>query len=185
MEFIIVLVVLGLFVVWGIATYNGLVRHRQLVREGWSSIDVQLKRRFDLVPNLIETVKGFAAHEKDVLKGVTQARAAVATAGAGGIAQRAAGEDMLSRSLGKLFAVAEAYPELRSNQNFLQLQTELATLENEIQMARRYYNGAVRNNNTAVQSFPASIIANMFAFNAADYFELSNEGERAVPTVSF
>lgn len=184
MEFIVILVALGL-IVWGIATYNNLVKHRQLVREGWSSIDVQLKRRSDLVPNLIETVKGFAAHEKNVLEEVTQARAAVANAGAASIEQRATGEDMLSRSLGKLFAVAEAYPDLRSNQNFLQLQSEIATLESEIQMARRYYNGAVRNNNTAVESFPASIVANMFGFKTGDYFELSHEGERAVPTVSF
>lgn len=185
MEFILIIVVVGLLALWGIATYNSLVRHRQLVREGWSSIDVQLKRRFDLIPNLIETVKGFAAHEKDVFEEVTRARAAVASAGDESVQQRAAGEDLIGRALGKLFAVAEAYPELRSNQNFLQLQTELSTLENEIQMARRYYNGAVRNNNTAVESFPASIIANLFHFSVADYFELSNEGERAVPTVSF
>jgi len=170
---------------YAILVYNDLVSKRQLKEEGWSGIDVQLKRRTDMIPNLMETVKGYMGHERETLEAVTRARAA-ATAGANaGPAERSQLEGALSGALGKLLAIAEAYPDLKANTTFLEFQSALQTVEDEIQLARRYYNGAVRNLNTAVESFPSNILANAFKFEKAAYFELDNEADRAVPQVKF
>jgi LemA protein len=178
---IIVVVVLG----YGVVAYNNLVRQRQLTQEGWSGIDVQLKRRADLIPNLLESVKGYMAHERETLEAVTQARTNAMAAANGGPEQRAAAEGILSQALGKLMAVAEAYPDLKASQNFLQFQGELSNTENELQMSRRYYNGTARDLNTAVESFPSNILANIFHFVKVQYFEIDNPADRAVPTVKF
>lgn len=170
---------------YAITIYNGLVKNRQMVEEGWSGIDVQLKRRTDLIPNLMETVKGYMTHERDTLEAVTKARAAATSAANGTPEQRAAAEGQLSSALGRLIATAEAYPDLKANTNFLEFQTALQTVEDEIQMSRRYYNGAVRNLNVQVESFPSNLIANMFKFIKAQYFELENEADRQVPNVKF
>jgi LemA protein len=145
---------------YAIITYNALVRMRQMVQEAWSGIDVQLKRRADLIPNLVETVKGYAKHEKETLEKVTEMRTRAQNVPAGDIAGRAAAEGMLSQALGRLMAVAEAYPDLKANENFRDLQHSLQTLESEIQMARRYYNGSARELNVKVESFPSNLIAN-------------------------
>lgn len=177
----VVIAVIG----YGVFLYNDLVSKRQLKEEGWSGIDVQLKRRIDLIPNLLETVKGYMTHERDTLEAVVKARAA-ATAGAdAGPAQRSALEGQLSGALGKLIAVAEAYPDLKANTTFLEFQNALRGVEDEIQLARRYYNGAVRNLNTSVESFPQNVVANAFKFQKGEYFELDSPAERAVPTVKF
>lgn len=181
----IILGVVVALLVYGVYIYNNLVRQRQLVQEGWSGIDVQLKRRADLIPNLLETVKGYMAHERETLEAVTNARASVTAAGNLGPAERAQAEGALSSALGRLFAVAEAYPDLKANTNFLEFQAALSATEDEIQLARRYYNGTVRNLNTAVESVPSNIVANSFKFEKAEYFELENEADRAVPSVKF
>jgi LemA protein len=168
-----------------ILTYNALVRLRQMVQEAWSGIDVQLKRRADLIPNLIETVKGYAGHEKDTLSQVTEMRTRAQKVAPGDVAGRAQAEGALSQALGRLFAVAEAYPNLKANENFLNLQNSLQTIEGEIQMARRYYNGSARELNVKVQSFPSNLIAGQFGFKTADYFELENPADRDLPKVSF
>ena len=181
-------IVLGLVVVaafYAVSIYNGLVRNRQMVEEGWSGIDVQLKRRNDLIPNLMETVKGYMSHERETLEAVTNARAAATSAANGTPEQRAAAEGQLSGALGRLIATAEAYPDLKANTTFLEFQAALQTVEDEIQMARRYYNGAVRNLNVMVESVPSNFIAGPFGFHKAEYFELDNAAERAVPTVKF
>jgi LemA protein len=181
-------VILALVVVaagYAITIYNGLVKNRQMVEEGWSGIDVQLKRRTDLIPNLMETVKGYMTHERETLEAVTNARAAATSAANGTPEQRAAAEGQLSSALGRLIATAEAYPDLKANTNFLEFQTALQTVEDEIQMSRRYYNGAVRNLNVQVESFPSNLIANAFKFIKAQYFELENEADRQVPNVKF
>jgi LemA protein len=181
-------IILGIVVVvvgYGIMAYNNLVRQRQLTQEGWSGIDVQLKRRADLIPNLLESVKGYMAHERETLEAVTNARAGAVAAGNGTPEQRAAAEGALSQALGKFFAVAEAYPDLKASQNFLQFQGELSNTENEIQLSRRYYNGTARDLNTAVESFPSNILANIFHFEKVQYFEIENAADRAVPTVKF
>ena len=170
---------------YAVVVYNGLVKNRQMVEEGWSGIDVQLKRRTDLIPNLMETVKGYMSHERETLEAVTNARAAATSAANGTPEQRAAAEGQLSSALGRLIATAEAYPDLKANTTFLEFQTALQTVEDEIQMSRRYYNGAVRNLNIQVESFPSNLIANAFKFIKAQYFELENEADRAVPTVKF
>ncbi|SMQ59952.1 LemA protein [Devosia lucknowensis] len=170
---------------YAIVIYNGLVSNRQMVKEGWSGIDVQLKRRTDLIPNLMETVKGYMAHERETLDAVVNARAKATSASAAGPAARAQAEGELSAALGRLIAVAEAYPDLKANTTFLEFQTALQGVEDEIQMARRYYNGAVRNLNIQVESFPSNLVANAFKFEQAEYFELENEAERAVPQVKF
>ncbi len=181
----IILIIVVAAVGYGIYLYNDLVSKRQLVGEGWSGIDVQLKRRTDLIPNLLETVKGYMGHERETLEAVTNARAA-ATAGANaGPEERARLEGALSSALGRLLAIAEAYPDLKANTTFLEFQGALQTVEDEIQMARRYYNGSVRNLNTAVESFPQNVVANAFKFEQAEYFELENEADRAVPAVKF
>lgn len=170
---------------YAVVIYNGLVKARQMVREAWSGIDVQLKRRADLIPNLIKTVKGYASHEKDTFAEVTQMRTRAQGVPTGDVAGRAVAEGMLSQALGKLFAVAEAYPDLKANDNFRDLQNSLDEMETEIQMARRYYNGAARDLNVKVESFPSNMVANTFKFEQADYFEIENDAERAVPQVDF
>ena len=181
---LIVLLVLILAVLaWAVAIYNRLVRLRNLVKEGWSGIEVQLKRRSNLIPNLIESVKGYMGHEKGVLEKVTALRSQ--TLGAATPEQRARLEGDLTQALGRLFAVAEAYPDLKANQSFLDLQDELSQIEEQIQLARRYYNGTVRDLNIAVESFPSNIIAGMFQFRQAEFFEIEDAAERAVPKVQF
>lgn len=170
---------------YAVVIYNGLVKARQMVREAWSGIDVQLKRRADLIPNLLETVKGYASHEKDTLAEVTEMRTRAQDVPSGDVAGRAVAEGMLSQALGKLFAVAEAYPDLKANENFRDLQKSLDKMETEIQMARRYYNGAARDLNVQVESFPSNFVANTFKFEQADYFEIENDADRAVPKVDF
>lgn len=185
---VIALIVVGVLVVivlvWGIATYNGLVRLRNLVQEAWRQIDVELHRRYDLIPNLVETVKGYASHERGVFDEVTRARAAAATPGTSP-AQQAVEENVLSQALGRLFAVAEAYPQLRASENFTALQRELTTTEDRIAAGRRYYNANVRTLNTRVETFPPSIIAGMFGFHRAEYFEANEPAVRQAPQVSF
>lgn len=172
---------IGLYIA---VAFNRLVRSRQMAREGWSGIDVQLKRRSDLVPNLVASVQGYMAHERDVLTEVTQLRGAARALPADAVGQRAQAESALSLALGRLMAVAEAYPDLKASRNFLELQQQLSDLENDIQMARRYYNGAVRNLNILVESFPSNLVAGPFGFARADYFELNDAAARAVPAVA-
>jgi len=169
--------------VWGVAIYNNLIKNRNLVKEGWSGIEVQLKRRANLIPNLLETVKGYMGHERGVLEKVTELRAK--SLGTQNVEERGKLEGALSRSLANLFAVAEGYPDLKANQNFLDLQAQLSQLEEQIQMARRYYNGTVRDYNIRVESFPSNLVANFFAFKQADFFEIRDEADRAVPKVAF
>lgn len=163
--------------------YNGLVRRRNQVKEAWSDIDVQLKRRHDLIPNLIETVKGYAAHEREAFESVTTARARAL--GAQTPADKAEAENMLTGALKSIFAVAEAYPDLKANTNFVELQRELADTENKIQAARRFYNTNVRDYNTALESVPTNIIAGMFSFKQEQFFELEDEAAKSVPKVEF
>ncbi len=172
----IVLAAVAVIVLWGIFTYNRFVSFVNRAKEAWADIDVQLKRRYDLIPNLIATVKGYATHEKDLLEKVTLARTRAMEAG--GASAKAKAENMLSETLKSLFAVAENYPDLKANANFLELQRELSDTENKIQAARRFYNGNVRDLNTALESFPPNIIGRMFGFSAREFFELA-EGEAA------
>ena len=181
----ITLLVLAAIAGYAIYAYNGLVKARQMVEEAWSGIDVQLKRRADLIPNLVETVKGYASHEQDTLNEVTEMRARAQSIPASDVAGRGAAEGMLSMALGKLIAVAEAYPDLKANENFLELQRALDKTEGEIQMSRRYYNGAVRVLNVMVESFPSNFIASTFKFFKAEYFEMENPADRQNPQVSF
>ncbi len=177
-----VLIALGLYV---IALYNSLVKKRQMVAEGWSGIDVQLKRRADLIPNLVETVKGYASHEREALEAVTEMRSRVGAVADGDVAGRAKAEGLLSQALGKLFAVAEAYPDLKASENFADLHASLDKIEDALQMARRYYNGAVRGLNVMVESFPSNLVAQQFKFEQAEYFEIEDPAEKATPKVEF
>lgn len=170
---------------WFIAMYNGLVRRRVEADNGWSQIDVQLKRRYDLIPNLVETVKGYAGHERGTLEAVIAARSRAVEAGGGGVAQRAEAENALTQTLGRLFAVAEAYPQLKANTNFGQLQEELASTENKIGFARQHYNDTVGRYEEARQSFPTNIVAGAFNFEKREYFTAQNAVEREAPKVSF
>ena len=180
---IIVLVVVGLAVVYAIVAYNGMVSGRNRVDEAWSGIDVQLKRRHDLVPNLVESVKGYAKHEQETFEKVTKARTeAMNASGVEGTAKAEAG---LSSALGGLRVVAEQYPELRATENFQQLQQQLSELEDEIQASRRIYNSNVQSYNTKIQQFPTSIIANQGNFEAREFFEIEVASDREVPQVSF
>lgn len=179
----IVLIVAVLVVLWVIVKYNGLITGRNRVTEAWSDIDVQLKRRYDLIPNLVETVKGYASHESAVFTQVTQARSAAMNAKT--LPEHAQAENALSGTLKSLFAVSEAYPDLKANQNFLDLQHELTDAEDKIQAARRFYNANVRDFNTALQTFPTNLMANAFHFTARDFFELASADERIAPKVSF
>jgi LemA protein len=173
----ILLGVLVLLVLWAVGIYNSFVRRVMQAKEAWSDIEVQMKRRYDLIPNLVETVKGYATHERELLENVTRARtAAMATTGTP--AQQAQAENMLTGALKTLFAVSENYPDLKANANFLELQRELSDTENKVQASRRFYNGNVRDLNTAVDSFPQSIIAGMFNFDKMEFFELE-EGQEA------
>ncbi len=182
----VLLVILGVLVLLGIyfiSVYNKLVSLRNLVQEGWSSIDVMLKKRHDLIPNLVETVKGYATHERETLDSVIQARTAAQQANS--VESKEVAEKNLDKAMFNLMAVAEQYPDLKANANFQQLQAELSAVEGDIEKARRYYNGTVRNNNTTVQSFPSNVVAGMFGFKDATFFELQNASEREVPSVKF
>jgi LemA protein len=179
----IILIVGAVVLGYAIVIFNRLVSLRQLANEGWSGIDVQLKRRSDLVPNLVDSVKGYAAHERSVLEQVTKLREQARALPAGDVAARAQAEGALAAGLTKLMALAEAYPDLKASANFLELQKQLSELENEIQMSRRYYNGTVRNLNTLVQSFPSNLIAGVGGFATRDYFEPA-AADRAVPQVA-
>ena len=181
---LVVAVIIAVIALWAISTYNGLVRLRNLVQEAWRQIDVELHRRYDLIPNLVETVKGYASHERATFEAVTQARAAAASPSAGP-AEQARQENVLSQALGRLFAVAEAYPQLRASENFTALQTELSNTEDRIAAGRRYYNANVRSLNTRVETFPANIIAAAFTFTRAEYFEANEPAVRRAPRVSF
>ena len=179
----IVLALLALAAAWAVAIYNALVGLRNRSEGSWSDIDVQLKRRYELIPNLVETVKGYAGHERATLEGVVAARGRAMTAS--GAEARGAAENGLTQALRQLFALAEAYPELRANESFLALQRELSGLEDAIQNARRYYNAVVRDLNTKIESFPSNLVAGAFDFAKKDYFELDAEAERSAPAVRF
>ena len=182
---IIALIVIVLIVLWGVSAYNGLVTLRNRVKNGWAQIDVQLKQRADLIPNLVQTVKGYAAHESQVLTQVTQARAnALQAAQSGDVQQRIQAENQLSRAIMNLQAVAEAYPQLQANQNFLDLQGQLKALEEKIAYARQFYNDVVQKYNTKIEVVPSNIIAGLFHFEQASYFQI-DEADRQVPQVSF
>lgn len=179
----IVLAIVVAIALYAIVLFNRLVRTRQMANEAWSGIDVQLKRRSDLVPNLVETVKGYASHERELFARVTELRNAARALPDADVAGRAQAESALSAALGRLFALAENYPDLKASTNFLELQKELSRLETELQMARRYYNGAVRNLNTMVETVPSNIVARLFGFRQRPYFELAEASERAAPRV--
>jgi len=172
-----------LAIVWVIVLYNGFVKLVTRAKEAWADIDVQLKRRYDLIPNLVNTVKGYAGHEKGTFEKITEARSKAMQSE--GVQAKAQAENMLSGALKSLFAVAEAYPDLKANQNFLQLQTELSDTENKIQAARRFYNTNVRDLNIEVKSFPANVIAGMFGFAKMEFFELNEEAEKSPVEVKF
>ena len=183
MPYAIGLGVVLLFLIGGIYYYNGLVTKRVRCRNAWSQIDVQLKRRYDLIPNLVETVKGYAAHEKETLERVIQARnQAIA---AQGVKQQAEAENFLSGALRQLFALSESYPNLKANENFAQLQEELTSTENKIAFARQHYNDSTAVYNTAREKFPNSVVANMFSFAKRDFFELEEPAQREAPKVQF
>lgn len=178
----IILIAVAVIALWAVMVYNGLITLKNRTDEAWSDIDVQLKRRYDLIPNLVETVKGYATHESGTFEKVTQARNMAM--GAKTVAEHAAAENMLSQTLKSLFAVSEAYPELKANSNFLALQQELTDTEDKIQASRRFYNGNVRDFNTKLQVFPTNIIAGMLGFVKREFFEIA-EGEKANPQVKF
>jgi LemA protein len=180
-------VILGVIVVvlvWAIGQYNALVKLRNLVQEAWRQIDVELQRRHDMIPNLVETVKGYAKHERETFETVTKARAAAANPDLSP-AQHAVQENMLTQALGKLFAVVENYPQLKADALFQQLQTELTNTEDRIAAGRRFYNANVRTLNTKVETFPTNIIAGMFGFHREEYFETEDPEVREAPSVSF
>ncbi len=179
---LILLIILAVMIVWIISTYNGLITLKNRVDEAWSDIDVQLKRRYDLIPNLINTVKGYAAHEKEVFEKVTEARTRAMNAGTAG--DKAEAENALSGTLKTLFAVSENYPDLKANQNFLELQRELTDTEDKIQASRRFYNGNARDFNIKIEVFPNNMIAGMLHFTKREFFE-AGEGERENVKVEF
>jgi LemA protein len=178
---LLAIIVAGVF--YAISIYNRLVKNKNHVDEGWSGIETQLKRRSNLIPNLVESVKGYASHEREALEAVTSLRTQTMTIS--DVAERGRKEGELTAALGRLFAVAEAYPDLKASQNFISLQDDLSDTEDQIQLARRYYNGAVRNMNILVESFPSNIVANNFGFSKAAFFEIEDAQDRAVPKVSF
>lgn len=184
LEIIIVLAVIAVLALWAVAQYNALVRLRNLVQESWKQIDVELQRRHDLIPNLVETVKGYAKHESETLEAVTAARTAAAAPGST-VAQQAQQENVLTQALGRLFAVAEAYPDLKANVGFQQLQQELTNTEDRIAAGRRFYNANVREFNTKIEVFPTNVIAGMFHFVKAEYFEIEDQAARQTPEVKF
>ncbi len=175
--------VLAVVVIWFIVAYNNFVQLVNRAKEAWADIDVQLKRRYDLIPNLVNTVKGYATHEREAFENVTKARAAAM--GAGSLAERGKNENMLTDALKSLFAVAEAYPDLKANTNFLELQRELSDTENKIQAARRFYNTNVRDLNIGIESFPSNIIAGIFNFSKMELFELTDAASREPVNVKF
>jgi LemA protein len=183
---IAIVVVVVLLLVGGIVSYNRFVSQRNLIRDAWANIDTELRRRYDLIPNLVETVRGYASHEREVFENVTRARSA-ATSATGSPAEQAAAEGPLISALRQLFAVVENYPDLKANVNFLSLQTELATTEDRLQTARRFYNANVREYNQRVQAFPSNLLASMFNFEEEQFFEVdeSLRGDAGVPRVSF
>lgn len=178
--FLIILVILVLYI---ILIFNRLIRLKNLSQEGWSGIDVQLKQRANLIPNLIETVKGYMGHEQGVLEKITELRSQAISSS--NMQERSNNENMLSNALRQLFAVSENYPDLKASQNFIELQNSLTNIENQIQLARRYYNGTVRDLNIAIQSFPSNLIANAFHFIPAEFFQIEDAKEREAPTVNF
>ena len=180
---IAILSIIILLVLWLVIKYNSFIRLKNLLNEAWSGIDVQLKRRYDLIPNLVATVKGYSDHEKTIFTEVTRLRSAAMSATT--IEDKVQAEAGLTQALKTLFAVAESYPELKANQNFLELQKELSTIENHLQLARRYYNGVERDYNTAIAIFPGNLIASAMGFNKAPFFELSTATERETPNVKF
>jgi LemA protein len=184
----IVIGVIVLLVLWIIMIYNGLVAMRQRVNQAFSDIDVQTKQRYDLIPNLVETVKGYAAHERGTLEAVVQARNAAMAAQSGGVAAQAAAENVLTGALRQLFALSEAYPDLKANQNFQQLQSELSDIENKIAAARRFFNNAVQEYNTGIQQFPAVLFAASFGFTQKEFFDVGAEERKVLqqaPQVKF
>jgi LemA protein len=184
----IIIGLIVLFVLWIIMIYNGLVALRQRVNQAFSDIDVQTKLRHDLIPNLVETVKGYAAHERGTLEAVVQARNAAVTAQAGGVAAQAAAENVLSGALRQLFALTEAYPDLKANQNFQQLQAELSDIENKIAAARRFFNNAVQEYNTGIQQFPAVLMAGALGFTQKEFFDVGVDERKVLeqaPQVKF
>ena len=172
----IILIIVAVLVLWVVFAYNSFIRLINRAKEAWADIDVQLKRRYDLIPNLVNTVKAYAIHEAKVFESVTRARTAAMNAGS--LAEKTNAENMLTNTLKSLFAVSEAYPDLKANQNFMKLQDELADTENKIQAARRFYNGVVRDLNTKLESFPSNAIAGIFGFAKMEFFELGNEVAR-------
>ena len=180
----IVLAVAVAVIVLGAVLYNRLVRRQQMANEGWSGIDVQLKRRADLIPNLVTTVQGYAGHERLLFEEIARLRTEAGRIREDDVTARAKAETKLGSAVGQLIALAEAYPDLKASENFGKLQAELAKVEDELQMARRYYNGAVRNLNILVESFPSNFIAQLFSFRLRDYFEIDDR-DRAVPQVAF
>ena len=180
---IVVLVVIVLLILWLIGVYNSLIKLRNRVKEAWSDIDVQLKRRYDLIPNLVETVKGYMTHERETLTKVTEARAAAMNAK--GIEAKGKAENMLSDTLKSLFALSENYPNLKASENFLQLQDEISDTENKIQASRRFYNGQVRDFNTKIEIFPNNLVAGMLKFKAWEFFEVERKEEKENVKVKF
>lgn len=183
MTIILFLGILLLAAVFFIGVYNKLVRLRNMMQEGWSGIDIQLKKRYNLIPNLVNTVKGYAGHEKEVFETVAAMRSAGINAKT--VKEQEQAENQITQALGKLIAVAENYPDLKANANFIDLQKQLSAIEEDIQMARRYYNGTVRDLNIMVESIPSNIVANLFSFKKGEFFELENAEERSVPDVEF
>ncbi|MEA3398511.1 MAG: LemA family protein [Patescibacteria group bacterium] len=182
----IVVIVIAALILIVIGMYNSLIRLKNRVAEAWSDIDVQLKRRYDLIPNLVKTVKGYASHEKETFEKVTAARtAAMAAQSKGDAKEQAAAENMLSSTLKSIFALSENYPDLKANTNFLELQRELSDTENKIQASRRFYNGNVRDFNTKLEVFPTNIIGSMLSFKSREYFEIEDEKEKENVKVSF
>jgi LemA protein len=182
---LIVLAIVVVLAIAGVVSYNRFVAQRNLIRDAWANIDTELRRRYDLIPNLVETVRGYASHEREVLENVTQARA-MATQATGSPAEQAAAEGPLVAALRQLFAVVENYPDLKANQNFLALQTELTNTEDRLQTARRFYNANVRQYNERVQQFPSTVIAKMFSFSQEEYFEIEEAlREAGAPQVNF
>lgn len=183
MALIILLVVVAVLVAWFFGAYNGLVRLRNQVQNSWAQIDVQLKRRHDLIPNLVETAKGYVKHERETLEAITAARAQAVQAG--GVGEAGKAEGALSNALSKFYLVVENYPDLKANQNFLALQEELASTENKVGFARQAYNDQVMAYNTKTETIPTNIVANMFNFKKAEFFEIQNAAEKEAPKVQF
>ncbi len=180
---IVLFLLIGMVLLWGVVIYNQLVKSKTMVGEGWSGIDVQLKKRANLIPNLVETVKGYMGHEKELLEKVTELRSK--SMQATNPAQKGPLEGALGRSLANILAVAEQYPELKADHNFRDLQNELSVIESDIEMARRYYNGTVRELNIRVESFPSNSIAGKYGFNRAEFFEIEDQQDRKIPQVQF